>query len=458
MSKRTTTGLPDKEKSNASKPVVEKTPLQKFWDNLLGNPKNRKEREDAFNRLIVRTIAGVGIVVGVLLAIAVVNEQIIVPGQTIATVNGEAITVRQFRDQVRFEQVRLTNQLNATVSQLQQFGIDPNQYLREQEPYKTWINELNFPDQLGRRVLNTIIDDTLARQQAATLTITVSPELVQEKVNNFFQYDPTQVALTGAEPTATLTPTITPTPYVSPTPTPLPTATPTPTETPTPDPEATAEATAEVTLEASPTLELPTFTPEPTRSIEQQQQDFAQRVEDYNSAIRDVAGVGQNVIDESFQREALQDAIGEYLLGEDRKVMYVNLRHILVATREEALDVIAALDAGESFAALAAAVSTDTGSSQNGGLYDWAPALNYVEAFKEAALTLELGAISEPVQTEFGFHVMQVIGREERVVEEADEDRIKQALYSEWIKEVRAENESNIIINDNWVDFVPAVS
>jgi parvulin-like peptidyl-prolyl isomerase len=453
MSKRTTTGLPDKDKSNASKPVVEKTSLQKFWDNLLGNPKNRKEREDAFNRLIVRTIVGVGVVVGVLLAIAVVNEQIIVPGQTVATVNGEAITVRQFRDQVRFEQVRLTNQLNATVSQLQQFGIDPNQYLREQEPYKTWINELNFPDQLGRRVLNAIIDDTLARQQAETLNIVVSEELIQEKVNNFFQYDPTQVSLTGAEPTATLTPTITPTPYVSPTPTPLPTATPQPSATPTPD----AEATAELTPEASPTLELPTFTPEPTLSIEQQQQDFAQRVDEYNRAIRDVAGVGQDVIDESFEREALQDAIGEYLLGEDRRVMYVNLRHILVATREEALDVIAALQAGESFAALAAAVSTDTGSAQNGGLYDWAPALNYVEAFKEAALTLELGVISEPVETEFGFHVMQVIGREERVVEEEDEDRIKQALYSEWIKKVRAENEANIIINDNWVDFVPAV-
>ncbi len=458
MSKRTTTGLPDKGKATSSQPVAPKSRFEILWDKLLGNPKNRQERENGLNRLIVTTVAVSAIILAVLIAISVFVEQVVQPSQAVATVNGEALTVREFRDRVRLEQVSISQQLNSTAQQLQQFGMDANEYFQSQEPYKTYINELNFPDQLGQRVLNDMVKDKLAAQQAATLGITVSDEQIQEKVNSFFSYDPTQVALTGAEPTATVTTTITPTPFVSPTPTPLPTNTPEPTATIVAETtaEVTAEATAEVTVEA--TLELPTLTPEPTLSIEQQQEQFQTNIADYNRSIRQQSGVGQDVIDASFRREALQEAIGTYLLGEGNTTTYVRLRHILVATEEEALDVVAALNGGESFADLAAAVSTDTGSAASGGIYDWAPALNYVPEFKDASLTLEIGTISAPVKTEFGYHVMQVIGREDREVVEADLAGVKQSLYTNWITQLEKDNQANIVINDTWVNYVPSLN
>jgi peptidyl-prolyl cis-trans isomerase D len=449
MSKRQTTGLPDKSKSASAKPAEELKGFAKFWDRLLGHPQNRTEREEAFNRLIIRDVTIITVVLGIAIAISVIYDQFIVPNQTVATVNGEAITVREFRDQVRFENARIANQINTVAQQLQAFGQDPQQFLREREPYRTWLNELNFPDQLGQRVLNDMIDNTLAEQQATALGVTVSEDAVQEQVNNFFGYNPTQVALTGAEPTATLTPTITPTPFVSPTPSPIPTNTPSPT----PTLEVTAEVTADVT--ATPTL-LPSPTPEPTRSIEEQQQDFSEQVTDYDLNLRQQTGVGQEVIDGSYRTLALQQSIGEYLLTQsNNQTTYVYLRHILVATQEEAQDVIAALSAGESFADLAQAVSTDGGSASNGGIYEWAPSLNYVDAFKDASETLTIGQISEPVETEFGFHVMQVLGRELRDVTEEDRDRVTQALYRDWIADIRTTNEANINRSDNWLDFMP---
>ncbi len=452
MSKRSTTGLPNKkERSARQQPERKLSRVEKIWEQLLGNPQSRAEREEGLVRLILRTIGVLAVVLAVLFGLSLLNEQVIIPNQAIASVNGETITVQMFRDRLRFEQVNIANRLNNDARQLQAFGIDPNQYFSQNEPYRTLLNELNFPDQLGRRVLDDMIGDLLVEQEARRLGIIVSPEDVQEQINQFFGYDPTQVAMTGMEPTATVEPTITPTPFVSPTPSPTFTPTPTPTTTPTPDPEATAEATPDVT----PTLDLPTITPLPTLSIEDQQRQFEENVRNYNLSIRQATGIGQEVIDQSFRRRALQDAVAEYLLGEEKRTTYVRLRHILVATREQAQDVIAALNNGESFSALAAAVSTDSGSAQNGGVYDWAPALNYVDAFRDAALSLEIGAISEPIQTEFGFHVMQVMGREERVVADSDLSRVKEALFNQWLKALRQSNEPNITIASNWVDFVP---
>ncbi len=443
MSKRQTTGMPKVRKVDEA---AKGQPT--FFDKLLGNPTTRIEREEAINRLIIRGVGALIVVVAVLITFSVVYDQIIVPNQTVATVNGEAIRVSEFRERVLFERARLVNDLNSIASQAQAFGMDVNQ-LFTSEPYATWLNEVNFPDQLGRRVLDDLVNDTLARQEAAKLNVVVDDAAVQAQINSFFNYDPTAVALIGAEPTETPIPTETPTPFVSPTPSPTATSTPLPTATPTPNPEATAEATQE------PVEPTPTFPPVPTRSQEEVRSQFEEQVRNYRSGLQRSSGVTGATIDAYFERLALQDAIAKALTNGGETTTYVNVRHILVATLEEALDVIAALEKGESFAALARAVSSDTGSGANGGELGWSPASNYVPEFKAAALTLPIGEISEPVQTQFGYHILQVRGREERAIAPNDRSRVLQATYAEWIKRVREENAANVVISDNWLDYMP---
>ncbi len=85
--------------------------------------------------------------------------------------------------------------------------------------------------------------------------------------------------------------------------------------------------------------------------------------------------------------------------------------HILVATAEEATDVLTRLDAGEDFEALATELSLDTGSGAAGGALGCISPATYVLEFAEAAVTAEIGEVSDPVESQFGFHLIRVDSR-----------------------------------------------
>ncbi len=138
----------------------------------------------------------------------------------------------------------------------------------------------------------------------------------------------------------------------------------------------------------------------------------------------------------------------------DTTATFVSSRHILVETEEEALEVIAALESGESFAALAQARSTDTGSGSNGGELGWSPVGSYVPEFQDAVSTAEIGSIVGPVESEFGYHIIQVRAREEREIEGDQRDQLRNAEFQRWIEAKREENEANIEINDDWPSYL----
>ena len=84
------------------------------------------------------------------------------------------------------------------------------------------------------------------------------------------------------------------------------------------------------------------------------------------------------------------------------------VRHILVGNDAEAKDIIARLNKGEKFEALAKA-SKDSGSRDRGGELGWNAPANYVKPFADAMVRLEKGKYTEmPVRTEFGWHVIRL--------------------------------------------------
>jgi peptidyl-prolyl cis-trans isomerase C len=84
-------------------------------------------------------------------------------------------------------------------------------------------------------------------------------------------------------------------------------------------------------------------------------------------------------------------------------------RHILVDKEDDAKAIIASIKRGESFEKLAKEKSKDTGSKDNGGDLDWAPAGRYVPEFGNAIKVLAKGQLTEaPVKSPFGFHVIRV--------------------------------------------------
>jgi peptidyl-prolyl cis-trans isomerase C len=133
------------------------------------------------------------------------------------------------------------------------------------------------------------------------------------------------------------------------------------------------------------------------------------------------------------EREVTEEAIQERYdaLSADFPYDEVNAAHILVRTEEEARDILAELEAGEEFADLAAEYSMDPGTRERGGSLGWFPRGQMVPAFEEAAFTLEPGeTTSEPVQSQFGWHVIRVDDRRTREAPPLEEvrDRVREIL------------------------------
>ncbi|MBJ6124087.1 peptidylprolyl isomerase [Microvirga splendida] len=86
----------------------------------------------------------------------------------------------------------------------------------------------------------------------------------------------------------------------------------------------------------------------------------------------------------------------------------VRARHILVENEEEAKKIAARVKGGEDFAKVAGEVSKDPGSKTDGGDLGFFTKDRMVEPFAEAAFKLEPGQISDPVKSQFGWHVIKV--------------------------------------------------
>jgi peptidyl-prolyl cis-trans isomerase C len=123
----------------------------------------------------------------------------------------------------------------------------------------------------------------------------------------------------------------------------------------------------------------------------------------------------------------------------------VDVRHILVKTEAEAKSVAAKLKKGGKFDKLAMELSQDAGSKEKGGDLGWVPVGNipstYVKSFADAVLALKKGEISAPVQSQFGWHIIQL--KDERNIKLPTMDELKpkltQRLQQEEVKKFIAD-------------------
>ncbi len=130
----------------------------------------------------------------------------------------------------------------------------------------------------------------------------------------------------------------------------------------------------------------------------------------------------------------------------------VRARHILVKTKEEAQAIIKELDGGGDFAKLANEKSQDRGAGANGGDLGYFGPGQMVPEFEKVAYALEVGQYTkEPVQTQFGFHVIKVEDKRQQQPPAFDQvkEQMRNALlrerYLELAKAVRDEAKVEIV-------------
>ena len=127
----------------------------------------------------------------------------------------------------------------------------------------------------------------------------------------------------------------------------------------------------------------------------------------------------------------------------------VKASHILVATEELANEVKTKIAAGEDFADLAKQYSTDESTKELGGNLDFFAKGDMLPEFEEVAFSLEIGQVSEPVKTDYGYHIIKIEDKTEAKVATLEEStaKIKEALleqkleteFDPWLQERLAE-------------------
>lgn len=135
-----------------------------------------------------------------------------------------------------------------------------------------------------------------------------------------------------------------------------------------------------------------------------------------------------DLISSAVSDEALQAAYEERFANAEPTTEY-NASHILVETEAEAQEIRKLLDDGGDFAALAKEKSTGP-SGPNGGNLGWFGPGMMVKPFEDAVVALEPGQVSDPIETQFGWHVILL-----------SETRLKDAPA---LEEVRSELEADI--------------
>lgn len=138
-------------------------------------------------------------------------------------------------------------------------------------------------------------------------------------------------------------------------------------------------------------------------------------------------------------------------------VKQTHARHILIKADEINSDeqvrakmqsIRKRLDKGEDFAALAAEFSQDPGSKNNGGDLGWAPEGTFVPRFTEVMNSLRVNQVSEPFKSQFGWHIVQVLGRRQQDetdqiirmnAERAIQNRKAEEELQLWLRQARDE-------------------
>lgn len=160
---------------------------------------------------------------------------------------------------------------------------------------------------------------------------------------------------------------------------------------------------------------------------------------------KEQAGLSDEYFARLVEDSALVEKVGE-AYGPDREVEQIHAAHILVADEETGREVLARLNDGENWATLALEYSQDTGNKEYGGDLGWFPRGQMVAEFEDAAFSMEPGETSDLVQSQFGYHIIQVLDKGMHELDEQSYSLMQQQAFVEWLDEKRATADIAILV------------
>lgn len=386
-------------------------------------------------------MAAAAALVLLILGSGIVYEYVIKPNAVLAEVNGHEI---RRKDYWKYQSIVLYNQARQYESfAMQTSGPQQQQFLQFAATFEQQREDLWGSTEVSDITIQQMIEDRLYIDGAAEMGITVTEEEADIFALNAFASQeaplitplpsPTliperaEAATQTAEALATEQSIALGTPVASPQATPI-SGTPgagTPQATPVPD----AAATPAPSPEATPDL---------VTARDNAESQFALFQED----VFDQANLSMEEFKELYVvPQVVRTRVNHELTSAvPQKADQVRAQHILVGTEELANQLYEQATGGADFEQLARTNSTDTATAATGGRLGWFTRQEVPVPVAEAAFSLQPGQISQPVQTEFGWHIIRVLERQEdRPLSAAQYQLATDKAVEAWLEEQRSQ-------------------
>lgn len=398
----------------------------------------RQQRERLQNRYILMVSIGVIIIVVGLIGYGILQQYILQPQQPVAKVADTVITTKQFQTYARYVRLQYIQNYQQYQQFAQLFGSDQNS-LNYIQQYLSQIEYDLQPMNVGQRALDDLIANQIIQQEADKRGITVTDEEVNTTLENFFNYypngTPTPTNTSIPVPTSTLNPTqlmlVPPTATPSPTVPATPTLTPTITQTPqAASPTSTVSVTSTPALNSTP---LPTSTP---YTLQAYQKDLST----YMSNIHTFAGLTEADFRWIFKMQLLRQKVLDAVTADTpHEQDQVWARHIVESDKAKAQSIYNRLANGGDFMIIANEVMTNTTTTTID--LGWIGSGTLEANAEKVVFNMQIGQISEPVQTSNGWEVFQLLGHEKRTLTDSQFNALKDTDFNSWItQQTAAEN------------------
>lgn len=414
----------------------------------------RQQRERLQNRyILIASIAVIVLVVG-LIGYGIVQQYIIQPNQPVAKIGTQAITTKQFQTFARYERVQWIRQYLNYQQLAQYFGSDQAtmsyiQQLMSQVDYQLQ------PTNIGQNAIDYLVANQIIQKEADKRGITVSAteidQVLQDALGYYPNGTPTTAPTTVPVPTSTLNPTqialIPPTATTIPTSTAIPTPTITVTQvvvSPTP--------TILITPAAIATAVAPTITSTPSPSATPYTtQEYATNFQTFISNMKSDASLSESDLRWIFTMQELRKKVLDAVTADiSRQQDEVWARHIVVSDQTQSQSIYDRLTKGENFETVATEVYSGTTNTIDLG---WFGKDTLDPNAQNIVWPLQIGQISQPIQTANGWEIYQILGHEVRTLTDSELDSLKQTEFQKWIDAQKTTE--NVQTFDTWKTKVP---
>jgi len=409
----------------------------------------RQERERRQTMLI--TGVAIGIIAIVVLSIAggLLYGTLFLNWRPAVTVNGESRSLHVFQAQVRVSRQQLINQYMQYTQLASMFGIDPTTDPQISQSLTQITDELNTPSVIGQQVIDQMVHDLLIRQYAKANGIIVSAADVEKSAQEALQYYKNGTPTPSLTPTALVYSTLDATQYALMTPTLTPTTAPTNTLAPT-----NTSAPTSTPNPASTATPIPSFTPTTTPfTLKGYQGQYQTTFKTYSSLGLSDADFRYIFFESSLYLQRVQAKVTANVTHSQEQVW---IRIIEVADAATAKTVVAQVVKPDmDFASLATKYSIDTGSKATAGDLGWLgrDSSTIPSEIINAAFSLKIGDISQPIKSTSGYYILQVLGHEVRPLTDPQYQNAVNTAFTAWLTQQR--DKSKVVINNSWMNYIP---